>query len=66
MPSIRIADLTIAHSRPLRVADQEGLEPPALGFGDRCSNHLSYWSAHAHNETLIAANRASAIPDYDL
>jgi hypothetical protein len=25
------------------LAGQEGLEPPTLGFGDRCSTIMSYW-----------------------
>src|SRR4051812_42405472 len=38
-----------------RLAGQEGLEPPTLGFGDRCSTIMSYWPVR-----LLLCQRAGA------
>ena len=37
-----VLPLNYARSCESRMAGEEGLEPPTPGFGDRCSNQLSY------------------------
>jgi hypothetical protein len=40
--SVSITLLLKAHKELILLAGEEGLEPPTPGFGDRCSNQLSY------------------------
>ena len=39
------------------MAGQEGLEPPTVGFGDRCSSQLNYWPA-----TIVVAVATCPVP----